>query len=60
MVIVLSREQAEQAKQLAADLELPLNEVVERLLSEPLAAHLRGSREMVTVTAPNQLATTGS
>ena len=52
MVIVLSRQQAEEAAQIAADLDLPLNEVVERLLSEPLAAHLRGSRETVTVTSP--------
>ena len=50
MVIVLSREQATEARQLAADLDLTVEEVVERLLSEPLAAHIRGSRETVTVT----------
>lgn len=52
MVIVLSREQAEEAAQIAADLDLPVSEVVERLLSEPLAAHIRGSRERLTVTSP--------
>lgn len=49
MVIVLSREQAVEAKQIAADLGLPVEEVVERLLSEPLAAHIRGSRERVGI-----------
>lgn len=40
MVIVLAREQAEEVAQVAADLEISVEEAVRALLSGPLSRHV--------------------